>query len=318
MLFSIRPAGADHGILARNLQRYVCILQDLQFTLYPEVDILSFSNKFSRKHYLIAGDINMSKIKQSLCIPCYKPDGMNINDFCATVAEMGFKAVEIWFRDESFGELIEAVRRNGLQLASMAGHKTLNDGLNKRENHDRIESEFIESIDMAAEYDVPGLICFSGNRNEGQSDSEGLSVCVEGIKRVIGYAEEKGVNLNMELLNSKINHPGYQCDHSEWGFELCRRVDSPRMKLLYDIYHMQIMEGDVIRTIKENIEYIGHFHTAGNPGRNELDDTQELNYSGICRAIAGTGYDLYLAHEFTPAAKNWQAALQEAFEICDI
>ncbi len=259
----------------------------------------------------------MTNIQQSLCIPCFKPGDMAMADFCQTVADMGYSAVEIWFRDENFGELIEAVRSAGLQLASMAGHETLTDGLNKRSNHDRIESEFIESIDLAVENNVPGLICFSGNRNEGQSDEEGLTACAEGVKRVMGYAEEKGVNLNMELLNSKVDHPGYQCDHSKWGFELCRRVDSPRMKLLYDIYHMQIMEGDIIRTITENIEFIGHFHTAGNPGRNEFDDTQELNYRGICRAIAGTGYDLYLAHEFRPATKSWEAALQEAFDICN-
>ncbi len=259
----------------------------------------------------------MSEIKQSLCIPCFKPEGMELADFCGTVADMGYSAVEIWFRDERFGELVEAVRSAGLQLASMAGHESIEDGLNKRSNHDRIESEFIASIDLAAEHNVPGLICFSGKRNEGQSDEDGLTACAEGIQRVIGYAGEKGVNLNMELLNSKVDHPGYQCDSSEWGFRLCRRVGSPRMKLLYDIYHMQIMEGDIIRTITENIEHIGHFHTAGNPGRNEPDDSQELNYRGICRAIAGTGYDLYLAHEFGPHAKNWEEALRDAFDICN-
>jgi hydroxypyruvate isomerase len=133
---------------------------------------------------------------------------------------------------------------------------------------------------------------------------------------VAPYAEQKGVNLNLELLNSKVDHPGYQCDHTAWGVAVCERVNSPRVKLLYDIYHMQIMEGDVIRTIRDNIKWIGHFHTAGNPGRNDLNDTQELNYAGICRAIAATGYGLYVGHEFRPKGDPI-AALHETFAICN-
>ena len=129
-------------------------------------------------------------------------------------------------------------------------------------------------------------------------------------------AEAKGVNLNIELLNSKVNHPGYQCDHTNWGVAVCEKVNSPRVKLLYDIYHMQIMEGDLIRTIRQNIKWIGHFHTAGNPGRNDMDDTQELNYAGICRAIAETGYDLYVGHEFKPKG-DLIAAMRETFALCD-
>ena len=130
------------------------------------------------------------------------------------------------------------------------------------------------------------------------------------------YAEQKDINLNLELLNSKIDHPGYQCDHTAWGVAVCERVDSPRVKLLYDIYHMQIMEGDVIRTIRENIRWIGHFHTAGNPGRNDMDDTQELNYAGICKGIADTGYDLYVGHEFKPKGDPVEA-LRQTFARCD-
>ena len=256
--------------------------------------------------------------KQSLCIDCYKPKDMDLRAFCQAVADMGFPAVEIWFRDDSFGELIEAVNAAGIRLSSMAGHTSLPDGLNKKSNHDRIEAEFIESIDLAAKHEVPGLICFSGNRNEGQSDKEGAEVCAAGLKRVIGYAEEKRINLNMELLNSKIDHVGHQCDHTSWGVEMCKKVNSPRAKLLYDIYHMQIMEGDVIRTITENIDYIGHFHTAGNPGRHEFDDTQELNYKGICKAINKTEYNLYLGHEFNPTGDDKLSALKEAFEVCNV
>ena len=138
----------------------------------------------------------------------------------------------------------------------------------------------------------------------------------DGLRRVAPYAEKRGVNLNIELLNSKIDHPGYQCDHSAWGVAVCERVNSPRVKLLFDIYHMQIMEGDVIRNIRENIGWIGHFHTAGNPGRRDMDDDQELNYAGICRAIAASGYDGYVGHEFQPKGDVLEA-LRRAFALCD-
>ena len=138
----------------------------------------------------------------------------------------------------------------------------------------------------------------------------------DGLRRVAPYAEKKNVNLNLELLNSKVDHPGYQCDHTKWGAAVCEKVGSPRVKLLYDIYHMQIMEGDIIRTIRENIRWIGHFHTAGNPGRNDMDDTQELNYAGICRAIAETDYGYYVGHEFKPK-RNPVKALHHAFSVCD-
>lgn len=213
---------------------------------------------------------------------------------------------------------MEAVRSAGLRLASMAGHGTIADGLNDESNHDRIEAELIESIDLAVEYDIPGLIVFSGNSVEGQSREEAAAICARGAKRVIGYAEEKGINLNMELLNSKVDHPGYECDHTVWGVDVCQRVGSPWMKLLYDIYHMQIMEGDITRTIREHIGYIGHFHTAGNPGRHELDESQELNYAAICRAVRDTGYDLYVGHEFTPSSEDWRTALEEAHAMCDV
>ena len=146
------------------------------------------------------------------------------------------------------------------------------------------------------------MICFSGNRR-GMSDDEGLANCAEGLKRVVGFAEEKKVTICMELLNSKVNHKDYMCDRTPWGVELVKQVGSPRFKLLYDIYHMQIMEGDVIRTIQENKDYIGHYHTGGNPGRHEIDETQELNYPAIVKAILDTGYDGYLGQEFIPSAR---------------
>ena len=148
------------------------------------------------------------------------------------------------------------------------------------------------------------------------ADEEAWENCALLLNKVKAQAEDVGVTMTMELLNSKVNHKDYQCDHTSWGTELCRRVNSPRFKLLYDIYHMQIMEGDIIRTIRENIQWIGHFHTAGNPGRHDMDDTQELNYAGICRAIAATGYDLYVGHEFVPKGDLIEA-MRATFVICD-
>ena len=256
------------------------------------------------------------RIRQSFCYPCFKTKEMSLDQLCREAAGIGLVAVELWFRGADFDELVEAAARHGLAMASMCGHKSLTDGLNKRENHDRIEAELRESIDIAAKLGIPGLICFSGNRNEGQTDEEAIEVCAAGLRRVAPYAEAKGINLNMELLNSKVDHQGYQCDHTAWGVAMCRKAGSPRAKLLYDIYHMQIMEGDVIRTIRENIGWIGHFHTAGNPERRDLDDAQELNYRAIARAIAATGYDLYVAHEFTPRGERMEG-LRQAFAVCD-
>ena len=256
------------------------------------------------------------RIKQSLCYPIFKGPKATLEDLFRAVAEMGFAAVELWGRDEEFPQVVELARKYKLVIASMSGHNSLPDGLNKRANHDRIEAELIESIDLAAKYGIPGLICFSGNRQPFMTELEAIEACADGLKRVAPYAEQKGVNLNMELLNSKINHPGYQCDHTAWGVAVCERVNSPRVKLLYDIYHMQIMEGDIIRTIRDNIRWIGHFHTAGNPGRHDMDDLQELNYAGICRAIAETGYEYYVGHEFMPKGDPI-AALKQAYDLCN-
>ena len=256
------------------------------------------------------------RIRQSVCIPKLKPAEMSMNDFCGIVADIGYDAVEIWMRDDSFDEVVEAARKYNLAICSMIGHASLEKGLNDRFNHDRIESELKASIDIAVENGVLGLICFSGNVEAGRTEKETLGACADGLRRIAPYAEEKEVNLNLELLNSKVDHKGYQCDHTSWGRAVIERVGSTRVKMLYDIYHMQIMEGDVIRTIRENIHWIGHFHTAGNPGRNELDDTQELNYAGICKAIAETDYSGFVGHEFKPKG-NLIHALKQAFRFCD-
>jgi hydroxypyruvate isomerase len=256
------------------------------------------------------------RIQQSVCYPLFKPEEMDLKDLVREAAAIGYKAIEFWSRPADYEDIIDLARAHGLVVASMSGHGSLPDGLNKRSNHDRIEAELHESIDLAAKHGIPGLICFSGNRQPHMTEIEAIEAVADGLRRVAPYAEQKGINLNLELLNSKINHPGYQCDHTAWGVAVCERVNSPRVKLLYDIYHMQIMEGDLVRTIQENIQWIGHFHTAGVPGRNDLDDTQEINYVGVCRAIAATGYELYLGHEFKPKGEP-VAAMRAAFAICD-
>ncbi|MGQ9553637.1 MAG: hydroxypyruvate isomerase family protein [Anaerolineae bacterium] len=256
------------------------------------------------------------RIKQSMCYPIFKPKDMSLDDLFRIGAEIGYAAVELWSRGDDFEEVVELAKKHKLVVASMSGHNSLPDGLNKRSNHARIEDELKTSIDLAAKHGIPGVICFSGNRQPYMTEIEAIEAVADGLKRVAPYAEKKGVNLNMELLNSKVDHPGYQCDHTAWGVAVCERVNSPRVKLLYDIYHMQIMEGDVIRTIRENIKWIGHFHTAGNPGRRDMDDTQELNYAGICRAIAATGYEYYVGHEFIPKGDLIEA-LRQTFKLCD-
>jgi len=229
----------------------------------------------------------------------------------AELKRIGFQGVEMAPR-----EVWDDIRAAGLRIVAIVGHGSLSDGLNRRENHNRIEEELKRNIDLAVQYDIPILICFSGNRR-GISDEEGIANCVEGLRRVAPYAEQKSVTLAMELLNSKVDHPDYQCDRTWWGVEVCKRVNSPRVKLLYDIYHMQIMEGDLIRTIRANIQYIAHFHTAGNPGRRDIDETQEIYYPAVMRAIKETRYDGFIGHEFGPKGDPVEA-LRKAYQICDV
>ena len=193
---------------------------------------------------------------------------------------------------------------------------TIPNGFNHKDNHAMLIAALRKAIEDTSAAGFSNVICMSGNRN-GISDEEGLVNCTTGLKQIVGYAEEKNVTLCMELLNSKRNHKDYQCDHTSWGVELCRRVGSERFKLLYDIYHMQIMEGDVIATIRENIKYLHHFHTAGVPGRHEIDDTQELFYPAIMRAIADTGFQGFVSHEYN-TNHDHIAALEQAVRICDI
>ena len=191
-------------------------------------------------------------------------------------------------------------------------------GLNRKENHEKIIKSLKAGIDAAADWGAPNVITFSGNR-AGMSDAEGMENCVIGLNQIKKYAEDKNVTVCMELLNSKVDHKDYMCDHAVWGVETVRRVNSPRIKLLYDIYHMQIMDGDIVRTIRDNIQWFGHFHTGGNPGRKEIDETQELNYHFVGQAIADLGFQGWVSHEYSPKQGNDPVkSLERAIQIMTV
>jgi hydroxypyruvate isomerase len=215
---------------------------------------------------------------------------------------------------------IKSVKKLGLTCAVMKTAGSITDGINRKENHDRIVKELEGNIEFAAAEGIPNVLVMSGNRhrrNDLMPDDEGMDNCATALKRVMKLAEDKKVTVLMEGLNSKVNHKDYMYDLTNWGVGLCKKVGSERFKLLYDIYHMQIMEGDVIRTIQQNKQYIGHYHTGGNPGRHEIDETQELNYPAIVKAILATGYTGYLGQEFIPAREPL-ASLAQGFRICDV
>ncbi len=220
---------------------------------------------------------------------------MEPQDLLRQAAEIGYAGVDLI--DESLWGMAKSF---GLTITAIGGHGTIDQGLNRRENARRIEEEMRINIRKAEQWKIPNLICFSGQR-EGQGDDEGSLICAETLSRLAPMAVDTGVTLVMELLNSKVDHRDYQCDRTAWGVRLCERVDSPAFRLLYDIYHMQIMEGDIIRTLGQYHAWFAHYHTAGNPGRGQPDETQELNYPAIYRAIEATGYRGYVSHEFLPS-----------------
>lgn len=248
---------------------------------------------------------------QSVSLPMFDSAIPDPRQLVEIVAKGGFRGIEIWGRTEGFQTWLSLAKEYRLTLCSMVAHRA---ALNRTECHAEAEGEIKKSIDIAAANGIPKLICFSGNRFEDQSDQTASDVVAEGFRRVVSYAGEKKITLVMELLNSKVDHPGYLADHTAWGVEVCRKVGSPHLRLLYDIYHMQIMEGDIIRTIRDNIEWIAHFHTAGNPGRNEIGRGQELNYAAIGAAIRETGFSGFIGHEFQPLG-DVTASLREAFMI---
>ncbi len=249
------------------------------------------------------------RLKQSAARWCYSK--IPLDDLCREAARIGLKGIDL-VNSEDWPTL----KKYGLVPAMTPGAGSIPNAWNRKENHEKLEQEMRANIDKAAAAGVPNVITFSGNRR-GQPDDEGLDNCTLGLNRVKKYAEDKGVTIHVELQNSKVNHKDYQFDHIAYGVAVAKAVGSPRFGILYDIYHAQIMEGDIIRTIQQNIQYIGHFHTGGNPGRHELDDTQELNWHAIAKAIADLNYTGYYAHEFIPL-RDPLKSLEEAFRLSDV
>jgi hydroxypyruvate isomerase len=254
--------------------------------------------------------VTKGRLKQSVSRWCYSKIAMP--DFCKAVKDMGLTAIDL------LEEADWAVVRDFGLVCSMgyAGGGSIRDGLNVRANHDAIVKNFEEKIPKAAQLKVPNVITFFGNR-KGMSDAEATTNCVDGLNRVKKIGEDAGVTICVELLNSKVDHKDYQGDHTAFGVEIVKAVNSPRVKLLYDAYHMQIMEGDLIRTLRTNKEWIAHVHTGGVPGRHELDETQEVNWKAVATALADLGFQGYMAHEFVPT-RDPLTSLREAVALCDV
>lgn len=275
--------------------------------------VLLFNRIENASH--LYSDIKLKdRIHHSVCYWTY--NHMPLSELCMSIKKIGFHAIDLvgpkdWHILKAHG--VDSSMCNGAEIS-------LTKGWNEPSYHDTLVKSYTDHIHLVGKAGYQNLICFSGNR-DGKDDETGLHNCVQGLKKVLSLAEKEGVILQMELFNSKINHPDYMCDKSAWGIELCKRLDSPNFKLLYDIYHMQISEGDIIRTITDHHQYFGHYHTAGVPGRHEIDETQELNYPAIMKAILATGYQGYVSQEFTPTGKTNKEkfeALQKAVKICDV
>ncbi len=252
--------------------------------------------------------VSKGRIKQSVSKWCYRK--WSLDQLCAVSARLGLKAIDLL--DPS---AFPTLKKHGL-VCSMINTHGLTRGLNRKEHHNQCLAKIRESIDAAAEHGFANVITHPGNR-AGMPDDVGIENTVTALKQIAGYAEKKKVTICIEYLNSKVDHKDYMFDNMKWGVEVCKRVGSERVKILYDIYHAQIMEGDIIRTIRTYKDYIGHYHTGGNPGRNEIDQTQELYYPAIMRAVAETGFKGYVAHEFIPKGDPL-AALAYAARICDV
>ena len=261
-------------------------------------------------NFTLKGNIN-----HSVCQWCY--GSVPLEELCIAVKEIGFSAIDLiapkdWPMLQKYGLYSS--------MCYHAGNVSLTDGFNTKTFHEQLIKDYTAVIPMMVKAGYKDVICFSGSRR-GMDDETGLKNCVEGLKPIVSLAEKNGITVHMELLNSKVDHKDYMCDKSSWGVELCKRLGSPNFKLLYDIYHMQIDEGDVIRTIQDNHQYFGHYHTGGVPGRHEIDETQELYYPAIMKAIIATGYKGYVAQEFIPTGKDNKSkldALKKAVIICDV
>jgi len=261
-----------------------------------------------------------SRINHSACKWCY--DDIPLEDLCIAGKSIGLKSIELLMPSD-----LPTLQKHGLTCAMIAnpvgttaaGVKvgTIAKSFNRLQHHDALVAAYEPHLKAAAAAGAKNVICFPGNR-EGMDDQQGLENCVIGLQRLLPLAERLGLKLVMELLNSKVNHADYMCDHSAWGLALCEKLDSAHFGLLYDIYHMQIMEGDVIHTIREHHRWFAHYHTGGVPGRNEIDDTQELYYPAIMRAIADTGYSGFVGQEFIPKRADKLASLKQGVGICSV
>ena len=275
----------------------------------PMIDQLKFYDS-KKTNYLNKRNMK-GNINHSVCKWCYSQ--IPLDQFATAVKSIGITGIDLIGPKEW-----SVLKKHGLSSSMCNGAEiSLTEGWNDKKYHSTLVDSYLKHIDLVSDAGYINLICFSGNRRN-IDDEMGMVNCVQGLKKIIGHAEKKGVIIHMELLNSKVDHQDYMCDNSPWGFELCRRIGSSNFKLLYDIYHMQINEGDVIRTINENHEYIGHYHTAGVPGRNEIDQTQELFYPAIMKAIVATGFKGYVAQEFIPKNNEPIQSLQNAIQICDV
>jgi len=273
----------------------------------------SMEHRFNEADKQVGADLK-GKVNHSACRWCY--DKIPFEELVVNAKKIGLQSIELTGPDEW-----DILKKYDMTAAIGWGKYPEKMGLpnffNKIQNHDKLVEFYEDLIPRAAKAGVKNLITFSGNR-DGLSDEQGLLNCKKGLQRIMKTAEKHDVTISMELLNSKVNHKDYQCDHTEWGSVLCEMVGSNKFKLLYDIYHMQIMEGDVIATIKKNYQYISHYHTGGVPGRHEIDETQELNYAPIIKAIYDTGYKGFIGQEFIPAREDKMASLEQAVKICDI
>jgi len=259
----------------------------------------------------VAGSAMKGRINHSVCKWCYPK--VSLEDMCVAGKGMGLSSIELL----EIGDL-PTLKKHDLTCAMVSGVPGgITQGLNRLENHDKIVAFYEEDAAKVAAAGCKNIICFSGNR-KGMSEEKGLENCAIGLKRIMSVCEKNKVVAVMELLNSKVDHADYMCDHTAWGVELCKKVGSEHFKLLYDIYHMQIMEGDVIATIRKSHPYIAHYHTGGVPGRHEIDDSQELNYPAIMKAIVDTGYRGHVAQEFIPKRSDVLASLKQGVNICDV
>ena len=267
---------------------------------------ISFASDKSNKKLKLKGNINHSVCRWTFSL-------LSLDELCNTVKKIGFSAIDLIGPKEwpiLKAHDVYSSMCNGAEIS-------LTKGWNDKQYHSTLIKNYSDHIELVSAAGYKNLICFTGSRN-GMDDETGFKNCMEGLKQILPLAEKKGVTIIMELLNSKIDHKDYMCDKSKWGVELCKKISSENFKLLYDIYHMQIDEGDVIRTIKDNYQYFGHYHTGGIPGRHEINETQELYYPAVMRAIKLTGFKDYVAQEFTPTRVDKVASLIEAIKICDV